>query len=85
MAAANDLEQISDYLNLHHPSLASSTVQKLYKAALSLKKHPYIGRIGRVSGTRELVLVPLPYLIVYAVDDQSIQILRLLHASQDRP
>lgn len=37
------------------------------------------------SGTRELVLAPLPYLVIYAVDDQSIHILRLLHAAQHRP
>jgi len=36
------------------------------------------------SGTRELVLAPLPYLTIYAVDDHSIHILRFLHAAQDR-
>ncbi len=83
MAAADDLEGISDYLYLHHPSFAASTIQRLYNAAKSLREFPLLGRAGRKSGTRELVLAPLPYLMIYAVDDHSVHILRFLHTSQD--
>ena len=85
LAAADDLEGIANYLYLHHPEFATSTLQRLYAAAKSLKAFPYAGRVGRKSGTRELVLAPLPYLMIYAVDNQSIHILRFLHAAQDRP
>jgi plasmid stabilization system protein ParE len=85
MAAADDLEGISNYLYLHQPSFAASTIQRLYDAARSLKQFPYVGRAGKKSGTRELVLAPLPYLLVYSVDDQSVHILRFLHAAQERP
>jgi plasmid stabilization system protein ParE len=85
MAAAGDLEGISNYLYLHHPSFAASTIQRLYDTARSLKQFPYLGRPGMKSGTRELVLAPLPYLMIYAVDDQSVHILRFLHAAQDLP
>jgi len=84
MAAADDLESIATYLHLHHAAFAASTVQRLYDAAKSLKAFPYSGRTGMKSGTRELVLAPLPYLMIYAVDDQSIHILRFLHAARDR-
>jgi len=83
MAAADDLEGISNYLYLLHPSFAAATIQRLYNAAKSLKTHPHLGRIGKKSGTRELVLAPLPYIMVYAADDNSIHILRFLHTSQD--
>jgi plasmid stabilization system protein ParE len=85
MAAADDLEGIANYLYLHHPAFAASTLQRLYERAKSLKAFPYAGRVGAKSGTRELVLAPLPYLMIYAVDEQSIHILRFLHAAQDRP
>ena len=84
LAAANDLEEISNYLHLHHPSFAARTIQRLYSTAKSLKEHPYTGRPGKKDGTRELVLAPLPFLMIYAVDDQSIQVLRFLHTAQDR-
>jgi addiction module RelE/StbE family toxin len=85
MAAADDLEGIADYLWLRHPSLAATTIQRLYDAAKRLKAYPYAGRVGSKSGTRELVLAPLPYLLIYTVDDQTIRILRFFHAAQDRP
>lgn len=44
MAAANDLEEISNYLYLHHPSFALHTIQRLYDAVKSLKSHPRLGR-----------------------------------------
>jgi toxin ParE1/3/4 len=84
MAAADDLEGIANFLYLHHLAFATSTLQRLYDAAKSLQQFPYSGRAGMKSGTRELVLAPLPYLMIYAVDDRSIQILRFLHAAQDR-
>jgi len=84
MAAAGDLEEIASYLHLHHHSLAADTIQRLYAAAQSLKKFPFLGRVGRLSGTRELVLAPLPYLLIYSVDEDAIHILRFLHTSRDR-
>ena len=52
MAAADDLEGIANYLWLHHPSFAASTLQRLYDAARSLKAFPYAGRAGTKNGTR---------------------------------
>jgi len=43
-AAASGLEQISNYLKEHHPSLAHATAMKLYNAAQSLKK--FLGADG---------------------------------------
>ena len=85
MAAADDLEGIANYLNLYHPSFAASTLHRLYDAAKSLKAFPFVGRIGKKNGTRELVLAPLPYLMIYTVDEHAVHILRFLHTSQDRP
>jgi toxin ParE1/3/4 len=85
VAAADDLEGISNYLRLHHPSLAASTIEKLYGAAKSLRQLPNKGRPGKKNGTRESELAPLPYLMIYSVDDQAVHILRFLHTSQDQP
>jgi toxin ParE1/3/4 len=41
-------------------------------------------RQGRVAGTREWV-VRSNYVVVYRVDAQTITILRILHAAQQRP
>jgi len=84
MAAVGDLEEIASYLHLHHPSFAADTIQRLYAAAQPLRRFPSLGRIGKLSGTRELVLAPLPYLLIYSVREDAIDILRFLHTSRDR-
>jgi len=84
-AAADDLEGILNYLREHHPSLAQSTIRKLYGAARSLKQFSNRGRIGHLEGTRELIMTPLPYIIVYGVEPQVVHILRIIHASENWP
>ncbi|MCX6599432.1 MAG: type II toxin-antitoxin system RelE/ParE family toxin [Acidobacteria bacterium] len=83
-AAASDLESIKNYWRRHRPEWAQPTVMKLYRAAQSLKELPYRGRPGREAGTRELVMVPLPYVIAYQVRSRDVCILRVLHTSRDR-
>jgi toxin ParE1/3/4 len=63
-AATDDLEAIYNYLREHHPSLVQSTIRRLYDGAHSLKKLPNRGRAGQREGTRELVMAPMPYIIV---------------------
>jgi plasmid stabilization system protein ParE len=41
--------------------------------------------MGRIAGTRELVFVPLPYIAVYRVEEDAVEILRLYHSAQDWP
>lgn len=84
-AAASDLQHVSDYLAEHHPQYRHPTLRKVYAAIQSLKEWPYRGRAGREEGTRELILSPLPYVAIYRVNDQSIEVLRIYHAGQDRP
>lgn len=84
-AAARDLQGISDYLREHHPSYARSTIQKLCKSARSLRQFPNRGRIGQKDGTRELVIAPLPYIIVYGVEPDMVHIFRVFHTSEDWP
>ena len=51
----------------------------------ALRDAPYVGRPGRVEGTRELLFLPLPYIAVYRVTEQTIEVWRVYHTSQDRP
>jgi plasmid stabilization system protein ParE len=44
-----------------------------------------MGRIGRISGTREAVLQDVPYIIAYRIADKEIAILTVMHTSQKWP
>jgi len=82
-AAVDDLEEISNYLKTHHPRYWQPTIRKLYEQIRSLREWPNSGRLGRESGTREVVLSPLPYIAVYRVKDDRIEILRIRHAARN--
>lgn len=84
-ASADDLDAIGDYLGKHLPSFAQSTIHEIYQAILALRSTPYRGRAGREEGTRELVLPRLPYIVVYRVKENDVEILHIFHCAQRRP
>jgi toxin ParE1/3/4 len=82
-AAANDLENISDYLHEQHRQIAQPTVRRLYAEILELSRFPSRGRLGREPGTRELIVSGLPYVIIFRTTVQAVEILRIYHGSQN--
>jgi toxin ParE1/3/4 len=84
-AAAADLQSISDYLKEHHPRYRDPTMRKLYGTIRELKQWPGRGRPGREEGTREVLFPPTPYVAVYRVREQTIEVMRIYHGAQDRP
>jgi toxin ParE1/3/4 len=47
--------------------------------------YPLMGRLGRVEGTRELVIANTPYILIYRVKLESVEILRVFHTSKRYP
>jgi toxin ParE1/3/4 len=84
--ATRDLIQISDYLEKHASSAVARRIAlSIYERVGALAQFPEQGRTGRKSGTRELVLSGLPYLAVYRLNGDAIEILRILHGAQMWP
>lgn len=81
--AVDDLERIFRYLEKSHPAAALRVVQSIYEAASSLQTFPERGRISRRPGARELVCAPWPYILVYRIELQTVEIARVWHAAQD--
>ena len=83
--AVNDLKALRQYIAQDKPSAASSVAKRILSAVNLMPDQPNIGRPGRVSGTRELIVPGLPYLIPYRVKKNTIEILRVLHAAMQWP
>jgi toxin ParE1/3/4 len=81
--AAEDLEGIKNYLVKHYPQFAETTVRTIYERIHALKGALNRGRPGHRSGTRELTLAPLPYIVVYSVKAEDVEILHIYHGAQD--
>jgi toxin ParE1/3/4 len=84
-AAAGDLENIANFLFEKTPENAARLTREICEAAFALRIYPNRGRAGKKSGTRELVLSSLPYIVVYTVARDVVHIARILHSAQDWP
>jgi addiction module RelE/StbE family toxin len=82
--AADDLERICDYVARDSPDAARRIARTVVEGVAGLKAFPHRGRPGRVSGSRELLFVPLPLVAIYEVRE-AVLILRILHTSQQWP
>ena len=85
LAAVSDLANIVQYIGQDSSDAALRVGRAVYKAVGELEKFPNLGRAGRVQGTRELPLPPLPFVVVYRLKDDAIEIARILHGSQRWP
>lgn len=83
--AADDLERIADYIAEDRPDTARRIALDIVQSVDALDTVPNRGRLGRIEGTRELVLVPLPFIAVYEVGEQEVRVLRILHGAQQWP
>ena len=83
--AADDLEHIARYIQQDDPEAAHRVAQTIYERAEGLQTLPNRGRPGRVEGTRELALPPLPFIIVYRVLPEAVEIVRIIHGAQRWP
>ncbi len=85
-AASEDLDSIEDYIFQDNPKAAIEQVLRIINVAEEyLSDNPGIGRSGRVPKTRELVVSGSPYIVVYRVRNQVLEIIRIIHSAQQWP
>ena len=83
--AADDLESIVRRIRRENPHAARAVADRVFQRCASLETFPNRGRVGRIAQTRELVLAPLPYIIVYRVRSDAVEIVRIYHSAQNWP
>jgi len=83
--AARALEQIQDHIADHDPRAAFEVAQRIRHAVNQLFEHPRLGRVGRVRGTRELVIHGIAYIVPYRITKSEIQVLSVYHTSRKWP
>jgi len=83
---ARDLTSVCDYTQEHNgPEAARKLALRIYEAVGFLPRFPHLGRLGRKPGTRELVLSGSPFLVVYRLRKDVVEIARILHGAQKWP
>jgi len=82
--ALTDLLAIVDYIADDNPDAAQALKDEIEEKTARLPDNPQLYRVGRVDGTREMVVRP-NYVVVYADEPETVTILRVLHAAQQWP
>ena len=81
--AVQDLTNICDYISEHNGAAEARRIAlRIYSGLDSLAEFPRRGRPGRKPDTRELVFPGLPWLAVYRVREDVVEINRILHGAQ---
>jgi toxin ParE1/3/4 len=83
--ARRDLRDLYEYVSEDDPEAARAVSARVLEAGDALVTFPARGRPGRVVGTRELVVGGTPYVLIYRVSGDTVQILRILHGARRWP
>ena len=83
--ALNDLVAAGEYIAQKNPKAARRMAGRVKEAVEYLRDHPNMGRPGRLSDTKELVVSGTPLIAVYWIRKGAVQILRLLHHARRWP
>ena len=85
--ALQNLDNEADYIARENPAVAQLVVQRVFESVNRLPHNPALGHVGRIHGTRELVVPKTRYIIPYRVrpDINRIEILRVFHTSRLLP
>jgi toxin ParE1/3/4 len=82
--AEDDLAAIVDFIAEDSPTSAERLATDLRAKADKLREHPEMYRAGRKRGTREMVVHP-NYVVIYRVQKETVEILRVKHTAQQWP
>lgn len=83
--ALADLNNARAYIAEKNPSAAVRVIERIKKAVDALRRHPEIGRPGRVRGTRELIVLGTPFIVAYRIKDKRLDVLAVIHSARRWP
>ncbi len=81
--AVQHIREAREYIEIDNPAAATRQIDRIEAAVNLLRAFPMMGRAGRRAGTRELPVPGTPYILVYRVKQESVQMLAVLHGARD--
>ena len=82
-SALNQLHEAYDYIQLDKPSAAARMVDLIEAAVDRLRLFPQIGRPSTRPKTRVLAVAATPFILVYRVKNDLLEIVALYHGAQN--
>ena len=83
--AIRHLTHLRDSIARDSEQNAALIARRILEAIDLLHSHPEMGRPGRLTGTRELVVPGTPYIVPYRVRANGLDLIAILHGRQKWP
>jgi toxin ParE1/3/4 len=84
--AIADVGALRAYIEQDDPVAARRVALHIIRnVEMLLPRNPEMGRPGRIPGTRELVVPRTPFIVVYRVQSEVLQIIRIFHTARKWP
>jgi toxin ParE1/3/4 len=84
-SALANLDAEAEFIARENPVATRRVVTAINRAVEKLRRYPALGRPGRVTGTRELVVPGTPYILPYRVRNDAVEVLRVFHTARRWP
>ena len=82
LPAVEQLREIFEYIADDNPAAAVRSVERIRLSIRQTSRMPYAGRMGRVGGTREVIVPGTSYIVAYRILEDAIHVLAILHGAQ---
>ena len=84
--AQADLQDIFLWIGKDRPVAAIGVIERIFENLDRLALFPFMGRPGRVTGTREWNVPGIPFIVVYEIDEgaQELRVIAVFHTRQER-
>jgi len=83
--AIRHLTELREYIEKDNPDAVQRLATRILDSVELLEGHPHLGRPGRVTGTRELVIPDTPYIIPYRIRGERLDLVAVFHGRQKWP
>ena len=84
-ASVFQLERINGYVEPEGAGAVNPYRRRILNTAKTLGEMPFAGRTGRIEGTREAVVPRTPYILIYQVSEDAVEILGIWHCAREWP
>jgi addiction module RelE/StbE family toxin len=84
LESIEDRDNIYDHIEADNPTAALDLDEMFAEKASWLVDRPTLGRLGRITGTRELV-VHRNYILIYDIVGDLVRVLNVVHAARQWP
>ena len=80
--AVADVVSAVTFVQLENPAAAAALRDRFDDSGRQIGRFPNMGRPGRMPGTREMVVSGTPHILVYRVEGETIQLIRVMHGAR---